>query len=88
MEDVTPHPPGTTPTEKVEIPPERENLEYSTYLEMFKAEFPGIAEQLLDVDGNVMRSAEAGVPDDVSDEELLKGIVHEILEIPPKEHLS
>ena len=88
MEDVIPQPPGTPPTEKVEIPPERENLEYSTYLEMFKAEFPSIAEQLLDADGNIRRTEGTDVPDGVSDEELLKGIVHEILDIPPKEFLS
>jgi|TARA_R110000782_G_scaffold234205_1_gene320366 hypothetical protein len=68
-----------------DIPPEREHLEFSTYLEMFKSEFAGIAEHLLDSDDKIIRSAAVAAPEGVSDEELLKDIVHEILEIPPKD---
>ena len=68
-----------------DIPPEREHLEFSTYLEMFKSEFAGIAEHFLDSDDKIIRSAAVAAPEGVSDEELLKDIVHEILEIPPKD---
>ena len=60
-------------------------MKFSTYLEMFKSEFAGIAEHLLDSDDKIIRSAAVAAPEGVSDEELLKDIVHEILEIPPKD---
>ena len=68
-----------------DIPPERVNMKFSTYLEMFKSEFAGIAVHLLDSDDKIIRSAAVAAPEGVSDEELLKDIVHEILEIPPKD---
>ena len=89
MKDIIPQPIPMPPIDKVgEIPPERENLAYSTYLEMFKSEFAGIAEHLLDSDDKIIRSAAVAAPEGVSDEELLKDIVHEILEIPPKDQQS
>ena len=55
---------------------------------MFKSEFAGIAEHLLDSDDKVIRSSSVVVPEGITDEELLKDIVHEILEIPPKDQQS
>ena len=74
--------------DSTDIPPERVNMKFSSYLEMFKSEFPGIAEHLLDSDDKVIRSSSVVVPEGVTDEELLKDIVHEILEIPPKDQQS
>jgi|TARA_R110000787_G_scaffold46473_1_gene112812 hypothetical protein len=89
MKDIIPQPIPMPPIDKVgEIPPERENLAYSTYLEMFKAEFPGIAEHLLDSNDKIVRSAAVDAPENLTDEELLCDIIHEILEIPPKDLLS
>ena len=87
MKDIIPQPVVVNSMNKIEtdIPPEREHLEFSTYLEMFKSEFAGIAEHLLDSDDKIIRSAAVAAPEGVSDEELLKDIVHEILEIPPKD---
>ena len=64
-------------------------VEYSTYLELFKNEFTGIAEHLLDENDKIKRAEVAPDGQHLSDEELLKKIINEILEIPEnKERLQ
>ena len=68
---------------------EVELVEYKTYLELFKNEFTGIAEHLLDINGKVKRSEVGAEGQHLTDEELLKKIINEILEIPEnKERLQ
>jgi len=64
-------------------------VEYSTYLELFKNEFTGIAEHLLDENDKIKRAEVAPDGLHLTDEELLKKIINEILEIPEnKERLQ
>ena len=89
MKDIVPQPVVVDVDNlSTDIPPERVNMKFSTYLEMFKAEFPGIAEHLLDSNDKIVRSAAVDAPENLTDEELLCDIIHEILEIPPKDLLS
>ena len=89
MKDIVPQPVVVDVDNlSTDIQPERVNMKFSTYLEMFKSEFAGIAEHLLDSDDKVIRSSSVVVPEGITDEELLKDIVHEILEIPPKDQQS
>ena len=68
---------------------EVELVEYKTYLELFKNEFTGIAEHLLDENDKIKRAEVAPDGQHLSDEELLKKIINEILEIPEnKERLQ
>jgi len=68
---------------------EVELVEYKTYLELFKNEFTGIAEHLLDENDKIKRAEVAPDGLHLTDEELLKKIINEILEIPEnKERLQ
>ena len=62
-------------------------ITYSSYAQMFQEEFHGIAEHLLDHNGKVKRSEVERDGEHLSDEELLKAIIHEILEIPDEKNL-
>ena len=62
-------------------------ITYSSYAQMFQEEFHGIAEHLLDHNGKVKRSEVEPDGEHLSDEELLKAIIHEILEIPDEKNL-
>jgi hypothetical protein len=70
-------------------PKKVELVEYTSYLDLFKDEFSGIAEHLLDINGKVKRSEVGAEGQHLTDEELLKKIINEILEIPEnKERLQ